>query len=86
MICVVIVTLILLLLLCYKAYSTTFQRLYLYVTIATLFSEIVKALGIEHQFQYETQAQVCFWLGLSLTGLVSWFSFMPLESFSTCFV
>ena len=48
---------------CYKAYSTTFERLYLYVIIATLFSEAVEALGIEHQFQYEKQAQVCFWLG-----------------------
>ena len=63
LVCVVIVILILLFLLCYKAYSTTFQRLYLYVIIATLFSELIQALGIEHQFQYENQEKVCFWLG-----------------------
>ena len=63
LICVVIVALILLFLLCYKAYSTTFERLYLYVIIATLFSEAVEALGVEHQFYYEKQEKVCFWLG-----------------------
>ena len=62
-VCVVIVGLILLFLLCHKAYSTTFQRLYLYVIIATLFSELIQALGIEHQFQYKRQEEVCFWLG-----------------------
>lgn len=63
LVCVVIVVLILLFLLCYKAYSTTFERLYLYVIFATLFSELIQALGIEHQFQYENQEKVCFWLG-----------------------
>ena len=61
--CVVIVILILLFLLCYKVYSTTFQRLYLYVIIATLFSELIQPLGVEHQFQYKKQEKVCFWLG-----------------------
>ena len=63
LVCVVIVALILLFLLSYKAYSTTFERLYLYVIIATLFSELIQALGIEHQFQYEKQEKICFWLG-----------------------
>lgn len=64
-VCVAIVALILLFLLCYnlKAYSTTFWRLYLYVVIATVFSELNQVLGIEHQFQYEREAPVCFWLG-----------------------
>ena len=55
LVCVVIVILILLFLLCYKVY--------LYVIIATLFSELIQALGVEHQFQYEKQEKVCFWLG-----------------------
>ena len=63
LVCVVIVALILLFLLCYKAYSTTFEQLYLYIIIATLFSELIQALGIEHQFYYEKQEKVCFWLG-----------------------
>ena len=63
LVCVVIVALILAFLLSYKAYSTTFQRLYLYVVIMTLFSELIQALGIEHQFHYERQEEVCFWLG-----------------------
>ena len=63
MLCMVILALILLFLLCYKAYSTTFQRLYIYVIIATLFSEAIQVCGIEHQFHYEGQKMVCFWLG-----------------------
>ena len=61
-ICVVIVALILLFLLCHKAYSSTFQRLYIYVIIATLFSETIQACSIEHQLHYEGQNVVCFWL------------------------
>ena len=72
LVCVLIVTLILLFLLCYKAYSTTFERLYLYVIIATLFSELIQALGIEHQFEYEKQEKVCFWLGF----ITHWTSIM----------
>ena len=62
-VCVVILLLILVFLLAYKAYSTTFQRLYLYVVIATVFSELIQVLGIEHQFRYRRQDVVCFWLG-----------------------
>lgn len=62
-VCVIVVMLILLFLLCHKAYSTTFERLYLYVIIATIVSEVVQALGIEHQFHYKRQEEVCFWLG-----------------------
>lgn len=61
-ICVITVALILLFLLCHKAYSSTFQRLYIYVIIATLFSESIQACGIEHQFHYQGQEEVCFWL------------------------
>ena len=62
-VCVVILAHILLFLLCYKIYSSTFQRLFIYVIIGTLFSETIQACGIEHQFHYEGQRMVCFWLG-----------------------
>ena len=60
--CAVIMALILTFLLCHKAYSSTFQRLYIYVIIATLFSEAVQTCGIEHQFHYDGQKQICFYL------------------------
>ena len=72
MVCVVIVAIILLLLFCYKFYSTTFQRLYIYVIVATLFSEAVQACGIEHQFHYEGQNHVCFYLAF----ITHWTSIM----------
>ena len=71
-VCVIIVALILLFLLCHKAYSSTFQRLYIYVIIATLFSESIQACGIEHQFHYQGQKVVCFWLAF----ITHWTSIM----------
>ena len=71
-VCVIIIALILLFLLCHKAYSSTFQRLYIYVIIATLFSESVQACGIEHQFHYQGQKVVCFWLAF----ITHWTSIM----------
>ena len=71
-ICVIIVALILVFLLCHKAYSSTFQRLYIYVIIASLFSESVQACGIEHQFHYQGQKVVCFWLAF----ITHWTSIM----------
>ena len=71
-ICVIIVALILVFLLCHKAYSSTFQRLYIYVIIATLISESIQACGIEHQFHYQGQKVVCFWLAF----ITHWTSIM----------
>ena len=71
-VCVIIVALILLFLLCHKAYFSTFQRLYIYVIIATLFSESVQVCGIEHQFHYQEQKVVCFWLAF----ITHWTSIM----------
>lgn len=62
MVCAVIVALIFFFLLCNKVYSKTFGKLYIYVIIATIFSESIQACGIEHQFHYEGQEEVCFYL------------------------
>ena len=63
MICAVITLAILIYLICYKAFSSLFQRLYLYLVIGTLFAEISVALSIEHQWHYRGQETVCVWLG-----------------------
>ena len=82
MVCVLIVAIILLFLLCYKIYSTTFQRLYIYVIVADLFSEAMQACGIEHQFHYEGQKQVCFYLAF----ITHWTSIMVfMFAFETIF-
>ena len=49
-----------------KVYSTIFQRLYLYLIIATLVSEVTGIVSIEHQWHYEKQEAVCVGLGLSV--------------------
>ena len=63
MICAVITLAILLYLMYYKAYSSLLQRLYLYLVVGTLFTEIAVALNIEHQWHYKGQETVCVWLG-----------------------
>ena len=50
----------------YKAYSSLFQRLYLYLIIATLLNEIVGIVSIEHHWLYPGQETVCEWVGLFL--------------------
>ena len=57
---------ILVFLICYKAYSSLFQRLYLYLIIATLLNELVGVVSIEHQWHYSRQETVCVWIGLFL--------------------
>ena len=61
--CMVILMAILLFLICSKAYSTVFQRLYVYLIIANILAEIVTSLTIEHQWNYKGQKTVCVWLG-----------------------
>ena len=48
----------------FKAYKTLFQRLYLYLIIATLLNEIAGIISIEHQWCYSGQKTVCRWVGL----------------------
>ena len=63
LVCAAITLAILLFLICQKAYSSLFQRLYLYLVIGTLLNEIVVGLSIEHQWHYRRQETVCIWLG-----------------------
>ena len=46
-----------------KAYSSLFQRLYLYLMIATLLNEISGIISVEHQWQYEHQETACVYIG-----------------------
>ena len=62
----VIILVILSFLICYKAYSSLFQRLYLYLIIVTLLNEMTGIVSIEHQWQYEGQETVCKWVGFFL--------------------
>ena len=69
--CLLVVSLILLLLIFYKAYKTTLQRLFLYITTTTILEEIAFSLAIEHQFFYANQDGVCMFLGFLLEWTVS---------------
>ena len=64
---VVIILAILSFLIYYKAYRSLFQRLYLYLIIATLLNELAGVISIEHQWHYERQETACVWIGL-VTG------------------
>ena len=61
--CTLITVIILLYLIYRKAYTSLFQRLYLYLVIGTLFCETALALTLEHQWQYPGQETVCTWVG-----------------------
>ena len=63
LICAGIALAILLFLICQKAYSSLFQRLYLYLVIGTLLAETAVGLNIEHLWYYRRQETVCVWLG-----------------------
>ena len=65
-ICMMILLAVLLFLICSKAYSTVFQRLYMYLVVGHVLSGIVAALLIEHQWKYNGQETVCEWLGFFL--------------------
>ena len=62
MVCVLMVVLVLLFLIANKAYTSTLQRLYIYLLIGTLFSEAIQAVGLEHQWKYAIQEELCKWL------------------------
>ena len=64
----VIILAILLFLVYNKVYSSFFQRLYLYLIIATLLSEITGVISIEHMWHYKGQEAVCIGVGF----LLSW--------------
>ena len=64
--CFVITLGILLFLFIQKAYSTIFQRLYLYLVLGTFMTQIASSFTMEHQWQYKGQEIVCVWLGFIL--------------------
>ena len=60
----VAILLVMLLILCFtKAFATIMQRLFLYLILASLVSEILIACTLEHQVYYEQQEEVCAALG-----------------------
>ena len=59
--CALITVVILFYLTYCKAYSSLFQRLYLYLVIGTLFCEIVYAVTLDHL--YQGRETVCAWVG-----------------------
>ena len=67
--CAILVLSITVLLVCHKAFSSTFQRLYFYLLIVTLLVEVFISLSIEHQFQYDGQDDVCVFLGFATEWL-----------------
>ena len=58
-VCLVVITLILLLLIFYKAYTSTLQRLFLYLTIFTVIQEACLTVGYATQFEYSDQETLC---------------------------
>ena len=69
--CMVAVLLILIVLVFYKAYKTTLQRLFLYITAAIVIEEGAFSLAIEHQFFYTSQDKLCPYYGFFLDWTVS---------------
>jgi len=57
------VTVILLFLVLYKAYTTTLQRLFVHLTIVTCLRDVNYVFQIEHQFEYYGQEQFCAFVG-----------------------
>ena len=71
LVCMAVVLLILVVIVFYKAYKTTLQRLFLYITAATVFEEAAFSLAIEHQFYYTSQDKLCTIYGFFLEWTVS---------------
>lgn len=57
--CMVVATLILVALIFYKAYKSVLQRLFLYITAATVIGEGAFSLAIEHQFFFTILKTQC---------------------------
>ena len=62
-VCAVLLLSISVLLVCHKAFSSTFQRLYFYLLSVTFLVELFIFLSAERQFQYKGQDDVCVFLG-----------------------
>lgn len=69
--CMTIVALILVVLIFYKAFKSTLQRLFLYITASTVIEEAAFSLAAEHQFYYSSQNELCAYYGFFLEWTVS---------------
>ena len=58
-VCLAVISLILLLLVFYKAYTTTLQRLLLYLTIITVIQEVCLTVNCATQFEYSEHETFC---------------------------
>ena len=67
--CAVLLLSICILLICHKAFSSAFQRLYFYLLIVTFLVEVFISLSAEHQFRYKGQNDVCVFLGFTTQWL-----------------
>lgn len=63
MFCILVAIVIFVILVHYKVYNTTLQRLFLLLIIATILFEADMAMMIEHLFQYSGQEEFCAVLG-----------------------
>lgn len=62
-VCLVVILLIIVLLFFYRAYESTLQRLFFYLSTVTLIYEIANVLQMEHLWQYHQQKKLCAYLG-----------------------
>ena len=74
MMCAGVVLFIILVLVYHKAFSSMFQRLYIYLLTVTFLIEVSIFLSMEHQFRYDGQEKVCVLLGF----VTQWLSVMQM--------
>ena len=81
-------TLILLLLLFYKAYRSVLQRLFLYLMVATNARELGVSASFEHHFHYKGQKEVCTWVALfyNWAGMMIFVFTLGILIYLLCFV
>ena len=68
-VCAVLLLSTCILLICHKAFSSMFQRLYFCLVIVTFLVELFISLSAERQFQYKGQNDVCVFLGFTTQWL-----------------
>ena len=81
-------TLILLLLLFYKAYHSVLQRLFLYLMVATNARELGVSASLEHYFHYKGQKEVCTWVAFfyNWAGMIVFVFTLGILIYLLCFV
>ena len=81
-------TLILLLLLFYKAYRSVLQRLFVYLMVATNARELGVSASFEHHFHYKGQKEVCTWVALfyNWAGMMIFVLTLGILIYLLCFV